>query len=164
MVSGYFLSAAEAQQANISTTRIFIMALEIHTICTFNEGLPIDSTFSQTSRRTVPLLNRFVTSVCLVRFLPLFVPLSIIFRWLLIWTYHYTICKFSCDNPFIANQLFYNNTAPVFNIFKGTVSRDGFGFWWHVWIVLGLNRGAGPFLKFFRCSNEFILQKCISGT
>jgi hypothetical protein len=39
MVSAYFLSAAEAQQANISTTRIFIMALEIHTICTMLKKL-----------------------------------------------------------------------------------------------------------------------------
>ncbi len=31
---------------------------------------------------------------------------------------------------------------------KGTVSRDGFGFWWHVWLVLGLNRGQGQFLNF----------------
>ncbi len=27
---------------------------------------------------------------------------------------------------------------------KGT----GFGFWWHVWLVLGLNRGRGQFLNF----------------
>ncbi len=25
--------------------------------------------------------------------------------------------------------------------FKGTLSRDGLGFWWHVWLVLGQNRG-----------------------
>ncbi len=32
---------------------------------------------------------------------------------------------------------------------KGTVSRDGFCFWWHVWIVFGLIRvGRGHFLKF----------------
>jgi hypothetical protein len=29
-------------------------------------------------------------------------------------------------------------------VFKGTVSRDGFGFWWHVWLVLVLHRGALP--------------------
>ncbi len=31
---------------------------------------------------------------------------------------------------------------------KGTVSRDGFDFWWHIWLVLVLNRGLGPFLIF----------------
>ncbi len=36
---------------------------------------------------------------------------------------------------------------------KGTVSRDGFGFWWHAWSVLGLKRGRA------RCSNAFITQK-----
>ncbi len=25
--------------------------------------------------------------------------------------------------------------------FKGTVSRDGFGFWWHLWLVQGLLKG-----------------------
>jgi hypothetical protein len=34
------------------------------------------------------------------------------------------------------------------NIVKGTVSRDGFGFWWHVRLVLGPNRGQGHFRKF----------------
>jgi hypothetical protein len=32
--------------------------------------------------------------------------------------------------------------------FKRTVSRDEFGFGWHVWLVLGLNRGRGQFLNF----------------
>ncbi len=32
---------------------------------------------------------------------------------------------------------------------RGTVSRDGFGFWRHIWFVLGLNRGCGQFLNFF---------------
>ncbi len=36
----------------------------------------------------------------------------------------------------------------AFRRFKGTVSWDGFGFWWHAWLVLGLHR----------CSNDFILQ------
>jgi hypothetical protein len=31
---------------------------------------------------------------------------------------------------------------------KGTVSRDVFGFWCHIWLVLGLNRGLGHFKKF----------------
>ncbi len=31
---------------------------------------------------------------------------------------------------------------------KGTVSRDGFGFWGHACSVLGLNRGRGQFLSF----------------
>jgi hypothetical protein len=59
----------------------------------------------------------------LVRFLPLFVPLSIIFRWLLIWTYHYTICNFSCDNPFIANHLFITIQHPYIIYLKG-LSHD----------------------------------------
>jgi hypothetical protein len=42
---------------------------------------------------------------------------------------------------------------------KGTVSRDGFGFWLQVWLVLGLNRGWIHFLKFFWCSNDFITQE-----
>ncbi len=33
---------------------------------------------------------------------------------------------------------------------KGTVSRDGFGCWWYVWLFLG---------KFFWCSNDFLTQK-----
>ncbi len=37
---------------------------------------------------------------------------------------------------------------PVFAWLKGTVSGDGFGFWWHVWLVLGLTRGRGQFLNF----------------
>ncbi len=44
-------------------------------------------------------------------------------------------------------------------LLKGTVSRDGFGFWWCVWLVLGLNRGRGPFFKYFSCSINFITQK-----
>jgi hypothetical protein len=40
--------------------------------------------------------------------------------------------------------------------FEVTVSRDGFGFWWHVWLVLGLNRVRA---QFFLCSNDFITQK-----
>jgi hypothetical protein len=30
-------------------------------------------------------------------------------------------------------------------LFKGTVSPDGFGFWWHLWLVLGLNRYGAIF-------------------
>ncbi len=42
------------------------------------------------------------------------------------------------ENPSIPHSLSYA---------KGTVSRDGFGFWWHAWwLVLGLNRGWGHFL------------------
>ncbi len=37
----------------------------------------------------------------------------------------------------------------------GTVSRDRFGFWWKVSLVLGLNCG----FEFFSCSNDFIAQK-----
>ncbi len=32
------------------------------------------------------------------------------------------------------------------NRIKGTISRDGFGFWWNVWLVFCLNRGRGHFL------------------
>jgi hypothetical protein len=32
--------------------------------------------------------------------------------------------------------------------FKGTVSRDGFGFLGHAWSVLGFNMGRGQFLNF----------------
>ncbi len=45
---------------------------------------------------------------------------------------------------------------------KGTVSRDGFGFWWRVWLVLGRNRGRGHFSNFLWFSNDFITNKCIS--
>ncbi len=31
--------------------------------------------------------------------------------------------------------------------FKGTVSRDGFGFLGHAWSVLGFNMGRGEFLN-----------------
>ncbi len=31
--------------------------------------------------------------------------------------------------------------------FKGIVSGDGFGFWWHVWVVLGL-KGCVIFYNF----------------
>ncbi len=54
-------------------------------------------------------------------------------------TYFSTVCRHNRD----WNLLFS---------IKGTVSRDGFGFWCHVWLVLGLNRGQGHFLNFFSCS------------
>ncbi len=47
---------------------------------------------------------------------------------------------------------------PVFSL-KGTVSRDKFGVWWHVWLVLGLNRWLVHLFNFTSCSNDFILQK-----
>ncbi len=34
------------------------------------------------------------------------------------------------------------------SVLKRTVSRDGFGFWWHVWLALGQNRRRGDFFKF----------------
>ncbi len=43
-------------------------------------------------------------------------------------------------------------------LFKGTVWRDGFGFWGLKWPVLGLTWGRDQF-KFFRCSIDFITQK-----
>jgi hypothetical protein len=36
---------------------------------------------------------------------------------------------------------------------KGTVSRDGFGFWWHLWLILGLNRWRGHFKFFYNFKN-----------
>ncbi len=36
--------------------------------------------------------------------------------------------------------------------------RDGFGFRWHAWLVLCLNRGRGQYFKFFRFSNDIITQ------
>jgi hypothetical protein len=57
----------------------------------------------------------------------------------------------------------------VLKIVKGTVSQDGFGFWWHAWPVLGLNRGRGQFLNFkgsltrdFR-SQFFFMYQCPPG-
>jgi hypothetical protein len=39
-----------------------------------------------------------------------------------------------------------NNTRSLAKYkFEGTVSRDGFGLRWHVWLVLGLDRGRGNF-------------------
>jgi hypothetical protein len=35
---------------------------------------------------------------------------------------------------------------------KGTVPRDEFVFGWHVWLVLGLNRGWGHFSNFLEAS------------
>ncbi len=45
-------------------------------------------------------------------------------------------------------------------LLKGTVSLYGFGFWWHVWLVLGLIRVAAIF-KFFRCFNFFLYAKSV---
>ncbi len=45
-----------------------------------------------------------------------------------------------------------------FTSLHGTVSRDGLGFWCHVWLVLGLNRGRDNLLNFL-CSDDFILKK-----
>ena len=45
-------------------------------------------------------------------------------------------------------------------MFKGTVSRDGFGFRGTCMVSwVGLNRGWGQSLDFFRCPNDFIRQK-----
>jgi hypothetical protein len=43
----------------------------------------------------------------------------------------------------------YGSGQPTVN-----VSRNGFGFWWHVWLALGLNRGRG---HFFNCLDAPIL-------
>ncbi len=48
--------------------------------------------------------------------------------------------------------------SKIFRIFKGTVSRDKFGFWWNVWLVLGLNRGLGQY-KLFRKSKDCATPK-----
>jgi hypothetical protein len=44
----------------------------------------------------------------------------------------------------------YKSLSNLFadEIFKGTVSRDGFGFRGHAWSVPGLNRWRGQFLHF----------------
>ncbi len=47
-------------------------------------------------------------------------------------------------------------------LLKGTVSWGGFGFWWHVWLVLGLNRGRGHFFNFLGAPMILYWQKCIS--
>ncbi len=43
-------------------------------------------------------------------------------------------------------------------IFKGTVSRGRFGFWWHAWSVLGLNRGPYTICTYPRLESN-TLQK-----
>ncbi len=43
------------------------------------------------------------------------------------------------------------------SFFKGTVSRDGFGFWWHAWSAQGLNRGRGQFLNLLGAPNDFMI-------
>jgi hypothetical protein len=43
---------------------------------------------------------------------------------------------------------------------KGTVSRDGFGFWWHVWLVLGRNRGRD---HYFNCWGAPMILLCREG-
>jgi len=45
-----------------------------------------------------------------------------------IWLWH---------NKVLLKGLFTNEYV----VLKGTASWDEFGFWWHVWLVLGLNRG-----------------------
>ncbi len=52
----------------------------------------------------------------------------------------------------------WSMSRSTFSEFKGTVSRDGFDFWWHVWLVLGQHRGRGHFFIFLSCSNEFTTQ------
>ncbi len=47
-------------------------------------------------------------------------------------------------------------------LFKRTVSRDGFGFWGHVWLVLDRNWGRGKFLNFLAAQMILKLKKCIS--
>ncbi len=50
----------------------------------------------------------------------------------------------------------------LFWFLKG-LSRDGLGFWWHVWLVLGLNRGRGHFVNFAGTPTyDFIMQKYFS--
>ncbi len=45
-------------------------------------------------------------------------------------------------------------------LLNGLSHEINFGFWWLVWLVLCLNRGRGH-LKFFRCSNDFVMPKGI---
>ncbi len=47
-----------------------------------------------------------------------------------------------------------------FCLIKGTVSRDRFGFRWHVWLVQGLNRGRGQFLNLY-LDKWFYNSKCV---
>ncbi len=46
------------------------------------------------------------------------------------------------------NKLYFWSKIAVYltlGHLKGTVSQDGFGFWKHVWLVLGLYRAQGHF-------------------
>jgi hypothetical protein len=43
-------------------------------------------------------------------------------------------------------------------MFKGTVSRTGFGLWCRAWSVVGLIGDAARY-TFFRCSSDFLTQK-----
>jgi hypothetical protein len=42
----------------------------------------------------------------------------------------------------------FERAVSVNSLSKWIVSRDGFGFWWHMWFVLGQNRGHGQFKNF----------------
>jgi hypothetical protein len=77
------------------------------------------------------------------------------FNWRQMWTAN---CLFGCL-PKLKLLYYQEWILPVHLVFKGIVWRDGFGFWGHVWLVLGLNREPGHWKKFFRCSNDFIMQK-----
>ncbi len=41
-----------------------------------------------------------------------------------------------------------NGSMAKLLLLKRTVSRDGFGFWWRVWLVRSLNRSRGHLLNF----------------
>ncbi len=57
----------------------------------------------------------------------------------------------------------WNNKNFVNPRFKGTVSRDGFGCWCHVWLVFALNRGRGHF-KIFLLYNATSLFLTVSAS
>jgi hypothetical protein len=45
---------------------------------------------------------------------------------------------------------------------KGLSHEMDFGFWWHVWLVLGLNRGQDYFYKFLGAPMILKRKKWIS--
>ncbi len=45
--------------------------------------------------------------------------------------------------------------------FKGTVSLNEFGFWWHAWLVLGLKRGGDHFFSFLGVPTWFQIAKSV---
>jgi hypothetical protein len=61
----------------------------------------------------------------------------------LAWTKFWNVCKRQ-QVSLLSGSSFVKRG----NLFNGTLSRDGFGFWGHAWSVIGLNRGRSQFLHF----------------